>query len=449
MTTTILAAGRPLTLLAEKAAFLAASRHAAVADAHIGKAVSFRALGVPVPRGTTSETLAALSALIATWRARRVVFLGDFLHSARSHAPATLGAVARWRARARRRSSSSSCAATTTTAPATRRRTSACASSTSRSSSTASRSAITRGRAAAPTCSPATCIRASASAGAASTTCACRASGSATTSACCPRSAPSPACTRSAPAPSDRVFAIADGAVAAMRSRAVAAAGDAAPPDRDGVRPAPLLALVARAEALARPPRGACCRIRSTAPDWNASIGVSLPQARRHRRPARAGAPRRADPPRGRWSRSSAQKERMLRNTEQFVAGKAANNVLLTGARGTGKSSLIKACLNEFAARGLRLIEVDKSDLVDLPDIVDLVADRARALRRLLRRPELRRGRARLQGAEVDPRRLGRREHRQRADLRHQQPAPPAARVHEGEPQLSPHRGRRGPSRAR
>ena len=71
-----------------------------------------------------------------------------------------------------------------------------------------------------------------------------------------------------------------------------------------------------------------------------------------------------------------AQKEKLLRNTEQFVAGKPANNVLLTGARGTGKSSLIKACLNEFADRGLRLIEVDKSDLVDLPDLVDLVAER-------------------------------------------------------------------------
>jgi len=70
------------------------------------------------------------------------------------------------------------------------------------------------------------------------------------------------------------------------------------------------------------------------------------------------------------------QKERLLRNTEQFVAGLGANNVLLTGARGTGKSSLIKACLNEFAPRGLRLIEVDKGDLVDLPDIVDLVAER-------------------------------------------------------------------------
>ncbi len=70
------------------------------------------------------------------------------------------------------------------------------------------------------------------------------------------------------------------------------------------------------------------------------------------------------------------QKERLLRNTRQFVAGQPANNVLLTGARGTGKSSLIKACLNEFAGQGLRLIEVDKTDLVDLPELADLVADR-------------------------------------------------------------------------
>ena len=67
------------------------------------------------------------------------------------------------------------------------------------------------------------------------------------------------------------------------------------------------------------------------------------------------------------------QKDKIKRNTEQFVKGVPANNVLLTGSRGTGKSSLIKACLNEYAAQGLRLIEVDKSDLVDLPDIVDLV----------------------------------------------------------------------------
>jgi predicted AAA+ superfamily ATPase len=70
------------------------------------------------------------------------------------------------------------------------------------------------------------------------------------------------------------------------------------------------------------------------------------------------------------------QKRRVRENTAQFVAGRPANNVLLTGARGTGKSSLVKAALNEFAAKGLRLIEVDKRDLVDLPDIVDLIAER-------------------------------------------------------------------------
>jgi len=70
------------------------------------------------------------------------------------------------------------------------------------------------------------------------------------------------------------------------------------------------------------------------------------------------------------------QKQAIEQNTRQFVAGLPANNVLLTGSRGTGKSSLIKACLNAWAGRGLRLIEVDKDDLVDLPDIVELVAGR-------------------------------------------------------------------------
>jgi uncharacterized protein len=142
----------------------------------------------------------------------------------------------------------------------------------------------------------------------------------------------------------------------------------------------------------------------ATAPDWSASVawryrkrgGAGVLEPVRHVATIRLADLKEVD----------AQKERLVRNTEQFVAGRRANNVLLTGARGTGKSSLIKACLNEFAPRGLRLIEVDKADLVDLPDLVDLVAA-ARALHRLLRRPQLRRGRARLQGAEERARRLG------------------------------------------
>jgi predicted AAA+ superfamily ATPase len=71
-----------------------------------------------------------------------------------------------------------------------------------------------------------------------------------------------------------------------------------------------------------------------------------------------------------------AQKEVVERNTRQFVEGLPANNVLLTGARGTGKSSLVKALLDKYAPRGLRLIEVEKRDLVDLPDIVERIAGR-------------------------------------------------------------------------
>jgi len=70
------------------------------------------------------------------------------------------------------------------------------------------------------------------------------------------------------------------------------------------------------------------------------------------------------------------QKEKIQRNTLQFLQGLPANNVLLTGARGTGKSSLVKACLNTYAGQGLRLIEVDKQDMTDLPDIIDVVSAR-------------------------------------------------------------------------
>ena len=69
------------------------------------------------------------------------------------------------------------------------------------------------------------------------------------------------------------------------------------------------------------------------------------------------------------------QRDLVDQNTQQFVGGLPANNVLLTGARGTGKSSLVKAVLNRYAAAGLRLIELDKNDLLDLPDIVEVLAD--------------------------------------------------------------------------
>jgi uncharacterized protein len=89
--------GRTLHLLPQKAAFLADSFTLLIADAHIGKAVSFRALGVPVPAGTTTENLKSISDLVASHQAQHIIFLGDFLHSAKSHAAATMAAVSRWR----------------------------------------------------------------------------------------------------------------------------------------------------------------------------------------------------------------------------------------------------------------------------------------------------------------------------------------------------------------
>ncbi len=111
-----------------------------------------------------------------------------------------------------------------------------------------------------------------------------------------------------------------------------------------------------------------------SAPDWTAAVawryrkrssGHGVLEPVRHLGPMRLADLKEIDP----------QKEKIERNTRQFVEGRPANNVLLTGARGTGKSSLIRACLNEYARQGLRLIEVDKADLVDLPDIVDVVSD--------------------------------------------------------------------------
>jgi predicted AAA+ superfamily ATPase len=139
------------------------------------------------------------------------------------------------------------------------------------------------------------------------------------------------------------------------------------------MNPQTLEALLARADALLGRLEQLLPR-PAAAPDWQASTAFRWRKrgGRGALEPVRQVATIRL----GALVEVEPQKQRLLRNTEQFVAGHAANNVLLTGARGTGKSSLIKACLNEFAPRGLRLIEVDKSDLVDLPDIADLVADR-------------------------------------------------------------------------
>lgn len=70
------------------------------------------------------------------------------------------------------------------------------------------------------------------------------------------------------------------------------------------------------------------------------------------------------------------QRQQLVRNTEQFLAGRPANNVLMTGARGTGKSSLVKALLHQYADQGLRLVEVDKSDLLTLPALLSLLTAR-------------------------------------------------------------------------
>lgn len=94
---TISLAGEPLTLLPEKAAYLAQRQLLLIADAHFGKALSFRRLGVPVPQGSTADNLATLSALVARLDVRRIVFLGDLLHSAHAQSAATQAAVAQWR----------------------------------------------------------------------------------------------------------------------------------------------------------------------------------------------------------------------------------------------------------------------------------------------------------------------------------------------------------------
>ncbi|WP_306396526.1 ligase-associated DNA damage response endonuclease PdeM [Telluria beijingensis] len=96
---TVQVAGESLLLLPEKAIYWPRERMLIVADIHFGKAAAFRALGVPVPRGTTSENLAGLDALVATHGARQVVFLGDFLHARAAHASSTQLAMLAWRQR--------------------------------------------------------------------------------------------------------------------------------------------------------------------------------------------------------------------------------------------------------------------------------------------------------------------------------------------------------------
>ena len=133
--------------------------------------------------------------------------------------------------------------------------------------------------------------------------------------------------------------------------------------------------LIERAEQLMARIESVLPQPLSAPTDWNASIawryrrrstGHGTLEPVRHLVPMALASLREID----------VQKEKIERNTRQFVEGKPANNVLLTGARGTGKSSLIRACLHAFAPQGLRLIEVDKADLTDLPDIVDVVANR-------------------------------------------------------------------------
>ena len=95
---TVLVAGETLVLLAERTVYWPARETLLVADAHFGKAAAFRAAGIPVPRGVTVEGLARLDSSLARTAARRIVFLGDFLHAREGRVPGTLGALAAWRA---------------------------------------------------------------------------------------------------------------------------------------------------------------------------------------------------------------------------------------------------------------------------------------------------------------------------------------------------------------
>jgi DNA ligase-associated metallophosphoesterase len=99
MSATVTAAGETLELCAERAAYWPRQRALLVADPHFGKAASFRALGVRVPRGTTHDALVRLDALVERLLPARIEFLGDFLHAREGQNAETFGALAEWRAR--------------------------------------------------------------------------------------------------------------------------------------------------------------------------------------------------------------------------------------------------------------------------------------------------------------------------------------------------------------
>ena len=169
-------------------------------------------------------------------------------------------------------------------------------------------------------------------------------------------------------------------------------------------------ALFARARRHARARRSACCRRRAADPTGSAHR-VPLAQARGPRLPAGGRASARDPPRRSRRDRRAEARDR--RATRGSSSPACRRTTCCSPARAAPASRRwSRRCSPSTRRKGLRLIEVDKADLVDLPDIVDRVAGAPRALHRVLRRPHVRRRRARLQGAQGDARRLDRRRRR-------------------------------------